>query len=191
MLQIFVRGDQSHEELIKMPSGATWRKEEDEALCHVNVSSISAKERAEAERRYIKNVARDLLFVSPPAENGAVVASTNGSGESESAQQDGSNNKDAILVMHPLFDELVKKHGESMISVTSSKALSGGGKLANDTISVTIRSLAPSSCTMEPLRKRLPGSMKVERLKIMCSRAFQLDTDLQMLHFRTEVSGMS
>ena len=33
VLQIFVRGDQSHEEWIKMPSGATWRKEEEEALC--------------------------------------------------------------------------------------------------------------------------------------------------------------
>ena len=80
------------------------------------------------ERQYIKNVAWDLLFVSPPAENSTVVASTNGSGESENAQQDGSNNKDVILVMHPLFDELMKKHGESMISVMSSKALSGGWK---------------------------------------------------------------
>ena len=51
---------------------------------------------------------------------------------------------------------------------------------------VTIRSLAPSSCTMEPVSKRLPGTLNVERLKALCSRVFGLDYDLIGLRFRTD-----
>lgn len=42
---------------------------------------------------------------------------------------------------------------------------------------------------MEPLIRRLPGSLTVGRLKALCARAFGLDLDLMSLHFRTEVGN--
>jgi len=149
-------------------------------ILYLNASSISIKERMEAERRYIKNVARELMFADDSNDSNTRVS------EIDEALNGGfKKSKDLILAMHPLFNELVTKHGEDMLSINSSRHISGG-KLANETINVTIRSMAASSCTMEPLRKRLPGSLKVGRLKIMCTKAFQLDIDHQTLHFRTE-----
>ena len=46
--------------------------------------------------------------------------------------------------------------------------------------------MASASCDMEPLRKRIPVSLKVGRIKAICARAFGLDIDLQILHFRVE-----
>lgn len=52
---------------------------------------------------------------------------------------------------------------------------------------LTIRSMAAGSCDAQPLQKRLPRSLQVGRIKAMCARAFGVDVDLQILHFRVEV----
>jgi hypothetical protein len=91
-----------------------------------------------------------------------------------------------IHVYHPRFRSLLKKHKETMMSSISSGP-SSQANIGNDVIGVTIRSMAASSCDMEPLRKRIPTSLKVGRIKAMCARAFGLDIDMQILHFRNEV----
>eukprot|EP00816_Leptocylindrus_hargravesii_P007979 CAMPEP_0196821740 /NCGR_PEP_ID=MMETSP1362-20130617/80696_1 /TAXON_ID=163516 /ORGANISM="Leptocylindrus danicus, Strain CCMP1856" /LENGTH=611 /DNA_ID=CAMNT_0042201059 /DNA_START=71 /DNA_END=1906 /DNA_ORIENTATION=+ len=131
-------------------------------LNFLNSSPISVKERIEAERRYIRIVARELLLVE--------------SGD------DAQERREYILNLNPRFDELKEKHKDSMLGVNSN--LTQGGRLANDTMNITIVSMAPSSCTKGPLRKRLPSSLTVGRLKSMCSRAFDLDYATIILHFR-------
>ena len=42
---------------------------------------------------------------------------------------------------------------------------------------------------MEPLQKRLPSSLTIQKLKALCRRAFGLDLDLQILHFRLSGDG--
>jgi Ubiquitin-like domain len=61
------------------------------------------------------------------------------------------------------------------------------GGLTVQPVNVTVRSMAAASCSIEPLQKRLPGGLKVGRLKTLCMRAFGLDTERQVLHFRAEV----
>jgi hypothetical protein len=56
--------------------------------------------------------------------------------------------------------------------------------LADTVLNVTIRSMAASSCTIDPLIRRLPSGLQVGRLKALCARHFGLDIDLQTLHFR-------
>ncbi|GAX25818.1 hypothetical protein FisN_17Lh223 [Fistulifera solaris] len=56
--------------------------------------------------------------------------------------------------------------------------------LIDSIVSVTIRSMAANSCTMEPLVRRFPADLTVGRLKALCSRYFGLDLDLQALHYR-------
>jgi Ubiquitin-like domain len=53
-------------------------------------------------------------------------------------------------------------------------------------VNVTIRSMASSSCTVEPLIRRLPTRLTVDKLKALCARHFGLDLDLQTLHFRND-----
>lgn len=156
----------------------------------LNASPISTKERMEAERRYVSLVAREMLLVE------SSFATQFDEGGNTTTQQNRNNKKKQdVLKEHPRFQHLVKKHGDTMTlatsrtgngSVTTTTPNYLGGNIANDAINVTIRSMSASSCSVEPLRKRLPASLKVGRLKAMCSRAFNLDIELQMLHFRTE-----
>lgn len=129
-------------------------------LEELNASPISAKERLEAERRYVSSVARQLLLVNQDDE------------------------KAKALLLHPLFESLAALHKDSM---TAASATAGGGGATLAPVNVVIRSMASDSCSMEPLQKRLPGGLKVGRVKAMCMRAFGLDIERQLLHAKQEV----
>lgn len=154
-----------------------------------NASPISERERNEAERRYVSTVARELLLIS----SGALLSTNNnGLGTVDSSGDSEVDAKQAeVFARHPRFKHLMTKHKDTMMALNSSAAgtdSSGSGKIGEDVINVTIRSMAASSCDVEPLQKRLPRSLQVGRIKAMCARAFGLDIDLQILHFRIEVS---
>lgn len=132
-------------------------------LEYFNGSSISKHEKQEAERRYVSLVANLL--------------------SKEMCEVD----KERLQSENPQYSKLLEKHKNLVI--TDPKATNGaaGTNLAASVCNVTITSMAPSSCDMEPIVRRLPDSLAVGRLKALCSRAFALDVDLMSLHFRTEV----
>lgn len=141
-------------------------------LEYFNSSPITTRERVEAERRYVSTVSRELLLVSSGV--GAV-------GEDDSEKQA------QIFAKHPQFQLLLDKHKDTMLSLANAgNGSSNQGNIGEEIINVTIRSMAAASCDMEPLRKRLPRSLKVGRIKTMCAKYFRVDIDLQMLHFRAE-----
>lgn len=150
-----------------------------------NASPVSERERVEAERRYVSNVARELLMVS----SGALLSTTEQNGDNTPEDDEVNAKKAQINTHHPRFQSLLEKHKETMMASTSAHGASGQGNIGDDVIGLTIRSMSAASCDMEPLRKRIPRSLKVGRIKAMCARAFGLDIDLQILHFRIEVSS--
>ncbi|KAL3921473.1 MAG: hypothetical protein SGILL_002731 [Bacillariaceae sp.] len=129
-------------------------------LEYLNASSISKTERIEAERRYVALVSH-------------LIQRCNIEGAPE----------EEILNEHPRYAELREVHKNLVFSSNSSEK---SESLASSIYNVTIRSLAPASCTTEPVTKRLPGTLNVERLKALCSRIFGLDYDLVSLRFRTD-----
>mmetsp|Transcript_8041 Transcript_8041/g.19802 ORF Transcript_8041/g.19802 Transcript_8041/m.19802 type:complete len:280 (+) Transcript_8041:2-841(+) len=147
-----------------------------------NASPISERERTEAERRYVSHVARDLLMASS-----GTLLPVDQSLNDEKTGCDEANTKEAqIHARHPRFQILLEKHKDTMMSSSSSSGPDNQGNIGEDVIGLTIRSMSAASCHMEPLRKRIPRSLKVGRIKAMCARAFGLDIDLQALHFRIE-----
>ncbi|CAB1119573.1 unnamed protein product [Ectocarpus sp. CCAP 1310/34] len=56
---------------------------------------------------------------------------------------------------------------------------------------VTLISLAAVSCTVEPIKKKLPASsLTVGKLKQLCKRLFKVDTDQQVLSHRPEPGAL-
>jgi Leucine-rich repeat (LRR) protein len=144
------------------------------ALQYLNASPVTATERVEAEKRYVLQVHRQVL------------AATAAIADSEPLEE----KRLEILSQHPQWERLMTKHKEAM-----SHSLGGAGSsmpgqeqhahsLADTVLNVTIRSMAASSCTIDPLIRRLPSGLQVGRLKALCARHFGLDIDLQTLHFR-------
>lgn len=130
-------------------------------LEYLNASRISNDERLEAERRYVTLVSHSL--------------------------QKGNFDEDeriAFLDKHPRYIELTEKHKN--LTIYLKNRMERGGNLAESIYNITIKSMAASSCTMEPIVRRLPGTMNVERMKAMCSRTFNVDYDLIRLRFRTD-----
>jgi Leucine-rich repeat (LRR) protein len=128
----------------------------------VNSSPISAKERSEAEKRYVTHVSQELLL----------------------ADKSEINKEDFLATNHPQFTRLAEKFHQEM---KRQGQVVTGQTVSSYAVNVTITSLASDSCTMEPIHKRLPSSLTVGRLKALCVRAFGLDFDLQVLHCRAEV----
>ena len=133
-------------------------------LDYLNASRISKDERTEAERRYV-------TLVSNAIQKGDF----------------SEEEKTAFLEKHPNYLKLTKKHEN--LTIYLKNRLEKGGNLATSIYNITIKSMAASSCTMEPIVRRLPGTMNVERMKAMCSRAFNIDYDIISLRFRTDTAG--
>ncbi len=132
-------------------------------LEYLNASLITRDERNDAERRYV-------TLVSNAIQKGNF----------------GEDEKTAFLDKHPRYLELTEKH-EKLTAYLKNR-MEKGGNLATSIYNITIKSMAASSCTMEPIVRRLPGTMNVERMKALCSRAFNIDYDIISLRFRTDSS---
>jgi tubulin-specific chaperone E len=144
-------------------------------LDYLNGSVVSTKERTEAERRYVTMIAHLLMKV-----------------ERENAKDrlQLEQAKTLLISGHPQYLTLLEKHS-GLILPSANQGSDGDNpnkaSIASSVCNVSISSMAASSCSMEPLTRRLPGTLTVGRLKALCGRAFGLDVDLMSLHFRTEV----
>mmetsp|Transcript_19760 Transcript_19760/g.38689 ORF Transcript_19760/g.38689 Transcript_19760/m.38689 type:complete len:775 (-) Transcript_19760:434-2758(-) len=129
-------------------------------LIRLNGSEVSTRERSDAERLYLKRVAVSLTSLS----------------ETEKA---------AKLKEHPRYEELVAEHGDPTEAARRAKAAQeADGSLASNSAKIKISSFDPRTCTAPPVNKRLPLSMTVKELKLLCQRLFQVDVDLQQLFYR-------
>lgn len=79
------------------------------------------------------------------------------------------------------YRELWALHGDSMaFGGMGSVSAKGTRSMASDMVQVTLTSFVAASCTVEPVKKRLPASMTVGKLKQLCKRLFKVDTDQQV-----------
>lgn len=151
----------------------------------LNASMVTVKERIEAERRYVTNVSRELLLLTAQGQRrDSNVGSGIGDDGDIELDAELAENKQRLFQKYPRFEEFMVKHKEAMIMAQSSTL--SGGTISQSAVNVTIRSMAADSCTCEPLHKRLPGNLKVGRLKIMCARGFGLNVELQRLHLSND-----
>jgi tubulin-specific chaperone E len=141
----------------------------------LNGSIISNTERVDAEKRYVAMLSH-MLQRRPMVESLKVV------------------NDDILAAEHPRFAELKEKYHNLVVVSGGSNGRTGGGEnnLASSVLNVTLKSMAPSSCTMEPVMRRLPDTLTVERVKALCSRLFGgIDYDLIRLRFCNNTDGQS
>lgn len=79
------------------------------------------------------------------------------------------------------YRKLREMYEESMVGAGGVAGVGrGASNMASSMTEVTLISLAAASCTVEPAKKRLPGTMTVGKLKQLCKRLFKVDTDQQV-----------
>eukprot|EP00559_Dactyliosolen_fragilissimus_P004090 CAMPEP_0184859844 /NCGR_PEP_ID=MMETSP0580-20130426/4816_1 /TAXON_ID=1118495 /ORGANISM="Dactyliosolen fragilissimus" /LENGTH=732 /DNA_ID=CAMNT_0027356691 /DNA_START=216 /DNA_END=2414 /DNA_ORIENTATION=- len=163
----------------------------------LNGSTITERERIESERRYVSNIAREILLATTQIrlEHNNILDRYNTASPSHrprsisplSQEEAMEEKKQLILSQNPMFGHLMAKHKDSMIvSQASSTRSNTTGAISQNAVNITIRSMASNSCTQAPIKKHLPCNLKVGRLKLICAKAFGLDYDSQILRFKPQ-----
>lgn len=145
-------------------------------LCFFNGSQITPRERTEAEKNYCRLVMyattskqqRPQQPSNPTADPAARLAALI---ESVDATQ------------HPRFAELIATYGADL--APPSRTVGGPANLAAELVSVTLRNLSfGSGGSLEPVTKKLPRSLQVNKLQLMVKQLFGLEPRLQHLSMR-------
>ena len=127
-----------------------------------NGSTINIRERLDAEKIYLRHCMRDI----------------------DDATRSGHPMSDKRLnKLHPLYFILKEKHGADL---TPLGAASAGGNIASELLNIQFNNLTFSGgASNEPVNKKLPASITIEKLKIMISQLFNLKPELQQLSLST------
>lgn len=153
-------------------------------LTRLNGAEVSQRERADAEKSYLRRVGRELGRIA-----------------GEEKDMDREARLQGAKGAHPRWAELLRRHGDALGmgpdgalggSAASAAGLGGGGAgagLAREMLSVTLVSMAAASMTMAPVAKRLPGSLTVAQLKQLCHKLFGLEPALQVLYYRADADS--
>jgi hypothetical protein len=83
---------------------------------------------------------------------------------------------------HPRLEALFKQYGEPVGKVTKKNGKSGG--MASSMMKIALMSNVPASCTVPVKQMRVPETMTVGALKLICQRRFKLDASSQALFYR-------
>jgi hypothetical protein len=126
-------------------------------LTKMNGSEIRPRERSDAERLYLKRVKL-------------------------ACAAEGVTDEERDL-KHPRYRALVAEHGEPLAK-SKGGAGSGDGSLGADTVSLTLRTFDAKTCTVPPAHKKLPLSLTVGALRLLCQRLFGVDSASQHLFYR-------
>ncbi|KAG5177088.1 putative beta-tubulin folding cofactor E [Tribonema minus] len=166
----------------------------------VNGSPVGPRERVEAERAYLRMVAREataamqdkatrdqwpaqLQRQHPQHARLAALwgAATIGASNGGNAGTGGASLASAMV--QRTFPVCAALWGAATIGATNGgNASTGGASLASTMVQVTLLSEAAASRASPPALKKLPSSLAVGRLKQLLKRLFGLDTDLQVLY---------
>jgi len=126
-----------------------------------NGSKIGTRERLDSEKAYLRSAIRDV--------EDAVAA-----GRPLDAQ--------SLAQLHPRYKELQALHGADLLPMGS---LNTSGNIASDLLNITLRNMSFSSAgSLEPVTKKLPGSLTVGRLRLLVKQLFGLEIHLQQLSIR-------
>lgn len=128
-------------------------------LTRVNGAEVSKRERVEAEKSYVRRVAREV-----------------GKMGEESGREE-------ILSQHPRWPVLLEVHGDGGGLSSHSQ---GTASLAKEMLNVRLVSMASGSMTIAPVEKKIPGGLTVGLLKQLMQKLFRLEQSLQVLYYKVE-----
>mmetsp|Transcript_22754 Transcript_22754/g.74074 ORF Transcript_22754/g.74074 Transcript_22754/m.74074 type:complete len:541 (-) Transcript_22754:239-1861(-) len=126
-------------------------------LTQLNGSVIGRAERRDAEIRYLRRAL-------------AEAQATTGGGDNTAAQAAGAP--------HPRLADLRAEHGELAVGAAGA---GGPGKLADELMKLTLTCVAPSAGERMPVEKKLPRTLTVAKLKVLCAKLFKVPVEEQRI----------
>lgn len=148
-------------------------------LSSLNGSLIADQERKDAEIRYLRRVLG--LVKGAEAAGGS---GPDGAPGTDRAPQSGS---EAVAALHPRMQALIGSYGELSTHVTRGP---GTGKMGEDMLSLTLTCVAASAGEKAPQTKKVPMTLTVGKLKLLCEKLFKVKADAQQLYYKEPYMAM-
>jgi Leucine-rich repeat (LRR) protein len=156
-----------------------------------NGSSVSNRERRDAEKAYIRDILRtNKLKVEEDETNGSIRLVTEGGGADTKAEStdDSFDLTEQLSPSHPRLKQLISVYGSELAQLHSRIAREGGSSIASELVDVTMRNMSLLSMSKgknsEPVTKKLPATLNVGRLKLMVKQLTGIEPHLQQLSLR-------
>mmetsp|Transcript_34143 Transcript_34143/g.34796 ORF Transcript_34143/g.34796 Transcript_34143/m.34796 type:complete len:359 (-) Transcript_34143:109-1185(-) len=137
-------------------------------LMFFNGSTISAKEKLDAERTYLRRTMRSLAELKERAAEGDAQA------------QYTVQHFDSF---HPRLQELSVRFAADLIAASSA---TGQTSLSSDMITVRLHNLSTGGSEAQPKVKRLPASLVICKLKLMIKQLYGVAPHVQQLSYRND-----
>lgn len=140
-------------------------------LEYFNGSGVSPRERRDAEKTYLRRVKRDYMDTLRDSEPTSATSDV----VSEEEQR-------FYSVQHPRAIELLEKYKDELVPFGCSR-VGGAQTLVEELTSLTFHNLCFSATTVvtDPVVKKVPLSISVEKLKQVVKAVFQLDVPVDLL----------
>lgn len=153
-------------------------------LTQLNGSRIADQERKDAEIRYLRRVLGLVKTAVGGDAEGERNDDTGTNTQSRTTPQTGSQ---AVAALHPRMAALLGSYGALSVSAQKAK---GDGTMGDDLISVALTCVAASAGEKAPVTKKLPGSLTVQKLKLLCEKLFKVPVSRQKLFYKQEGAAM-
>lgn len=149
-------------------------------LLTFNGSNVTIRERLDSEKIYLRKLLRQKRVI----ESDDVVTE-------KDQDQSHSPEASAFMSMNPRFTVLNDLYGADLLPMGGEGPSSGLTSMASDMVSVTLHNLSfASNGSLEPISRKLPASLKVDRLRLMVKQLFGLETHKQQLSVRQYKSAV-
>lgn len=161
-------------------------------LAVFNGSAISARERTDSEKSYLRRIQREVIMLTDERKAKLQAAQT----ESEAATEEqiqtqilteteleeavSADVAAAIIIKHPRFAALNELYGRDLLPMADGTQRNNT-TLSEDLVKITFNNLILSSEDCEDIVKKLPSSVQVGKLKQMVKALFRLDTPIHLI----------
>jgi len=144
-----------------------------------NGSAISARERCDSEKSYLRRMKREALLLAEEQAVSARNAAADGASmppEDELAALVAA----AISAKHPRFVALNTLYGADLLPMADGTQRNNT-TLSEDLVKITFNNLILTGSDCEPIIKKLPSSVQVDKLKQLVKGLFQLETPIHLI----------
>ena len=138
------------------------------ALIFFNGSRVSAKERYDSEKSYLRRIMREINDL-----------------EKTSSRLTEIEIKETIDSLHPRYEELKNKYAAELLPMGEMSNGADAGTLAAELVSITFRNMSVlSGGSLEPVVKKIPLSLTLSKLRVLVKQLFNVEIELQQLSIR-------
>jgi len=142
----------------------------------LNGSEVRPRERDDAERFYLRQIAQDYPPDGLPAD---AVSEAGAEGAPPELRVPEGETWAALQAAHPRWRALLLQHGTHVTRGVGGG--NAGGILANELLEVSLRSTAAEAAMLPTCTRKLPGGLPLKSLKLIACQLFKVEPTRQQL----------